>query len=39
VYDSKAALCNVGIASWGNRIEVHNFKGYDVTRGSLYLVS
>eukprot|EP00775_Hariotina_reticulata_P009208 gene9208-9375_t len=32
-----AALCNVGIASWGNRIEVDNFKGYDVTRGSMYL--
>lgn len=36
--DCTTAMCNIGISSWGYRIEVANFKGYDVTRGSQYLV-
>lgn len=31
------ALANVGVMSWGNRIEVSNLKAFDVTRGVEFL--
>ncbi|KAF6266444.1 hypothetical protein COO60DRAFT_1669869 [Scenedesmus sp. NREL 46B-D3] len=35
--DTTAALANVGITSWGDRVEVHNLRGFDLSRGSEYL--
>lgn len=35
--DTRVALCNVGVGSWGNRAEVRGLHAYDVTRGAEFL--
>ncbi|WIA35607.1 hypothetical protein OEZ86_004028 [Tetradesmus obliquus] len=35
--DTTAALANVGVTSWGDRVEVYNLRGFDLSRGSEYL--
>lgn len=37
VQDTLVALANVGVMSWGERIEVQGLQAYDVTRGGEYL--
>lgn len=35
--DTTVALCNVGVGSWGDRVEVRGLRAFDVTRGGEFL--